>query len=191
MIKTIFTILVLFFIFSCTEEIYIPKPPTHLEVDLPNHSYQAFTDSSRYSFEISKLWSVREKFNETDSLILYLGKEIDGDIHFQFSRIDSINTLGKVVNHTFGKVDFHKIRAKQMLDTNFIFRDKRVFGTLFEFIGNSATNFQFYLTDSTDNFLRSELLIRRTPNYDSLQPTLNYIKKDLIHLINTFEWKKQ
>jgi gliding motility-associated lipoprotein GldD len=158
---------------------------------LPNHSYQAFTDYSRYSFEISKLWSVREKFNETDSLILYLGKEIDGDIHFQFSRIDSINTLGKLVNHTFGKVDFHKIRAKQMLDTNFIFRDKRVFGTLFEFIGNSATNFQFYLTDSTDNFLRSELLIRRTPNYDSLQPTLNYIKKDLIHLINTFEWKKQ
>jgi gliding motility-associated lipoprotein GldD len=181
----------LLLIFSCSEEIFIPKPPTHLKIDLPDHAYKNFIDSNRFSFNISKLWSVRDQFKESDSLIFYLGEKIDGDLHFQYSKIDSVNTLAKLINQTFGKVDFHKIRAKQMVDTNFIFSDKKVFGTLFEFIGNSATNFQFYLTDSTNNFVRTELLIRRTPNYDSLQPTLNYIKKDLIHLINTFEWKKK
>jgi len=95
------------------------------------------------------------------------------------------------INKTFAKIDFHKVKAKQLKDTTFIFRDKKVYGSLYEFIGNSATNFQFYLTDSTRNFVRSELLIRRKPNYDSLQPTLNYIKTDLIHLINTFEWTKK
>ena len=126
---------------------------------------------------------------KNDSLILYLGKEIDGDIHFQYAKIDSTNTLSNLLNVTFAKIDFHKIRARQMLDTNFIFKDKKVYGSFFEFIGNSATNFQFYLTDSTNHFVRSELLIRRKPNYDSLQPTLHYIKKDLYHLINTFNWK--
>jgi len=189
--KIITSLFLFALVFSCSEEVYIPKPPTHLKIDLPDHKYKNFIDSNRYRFEISNLWSLREKFNANDSLIFYLGKEIDGDLHFQYSKIDSTNSLGKLINQTFGKVDFHKIRAKQMIDTNFIFKDKKVFGTLFEFVGNSATNFQFYLTDSTENFVRSELLIRRTPNYDSLQPTLNYIKKDLIHLINSFEWKKQ
>jgi gliding motility-associated lipoprotein GldD len=181
----------LFLIFSCTEETLVPKPPTHLAVDLPSHSYQKYSDSAHYSFDISKLWSERANLKERDSLIIYLGKEIDGDLHFQYAKIDTANPLSMHINKTFAKIDFHKVRAKQLKDTTFIFRDKKVYGGLYEFIGNSATNFQFYLTDSTGNFVRSELLIRRKPNYDSLQPTLNYIRTDLIHLINTFEWKKE
>ena len=108
--------------------------------------------------------------------------------HFQYLKIDTANPLSNHINKTFEKIDFHKARAKQLKDTNFVFKDKKVYGSMYEFIGNSATNFQFYLTDSMNHFVRSELLIRRKPNYDSLQPTLNYIKTDLIQLINTFEW---
>lgn len=188
--KLLFFIPLLLF-FGCGEETFVPKPPTHLAVDLPDHSYQKFTDSIHYIFDISKLWSVRANIKERDSLILYLGKEIDGDLHFQYVKIDTVNPLSIQIDKTFAKIDYHKVRARQLIDTTFIFKDKKVYGGLYEFIGNSATNFQFYLTDSTSNFIRSELLIRRKPNYDSLQPTLNYIKKDLIHLINTFEWQKK
>lgn len=181
----------LLLLFSCTEETFIPKPPTHLAVDLPPHSYNKFADSTNYTFEISKLWSKRVSFKEQDSLIIYLGKEIDGDLHFQYLKIDTANPLSFHLNKTFAKIDFHKVRAKQLKDTTFIFKDKKVYGGFYEFIGNSATNFQFYLTDSSNHFIRSELLIRRKPNYDSLQPTLNYIKTDLFHLINTFEWQKK
>lgn len=180
-----------FLFFSCTEEIFIPKPPTHLAVDLPAHSYNKFSDTIQYYFEISKLWSKRVNFKEQDSLIIYLGKEIDGDLHFQYLQIDTVTPLSFHLNKTFDKIDFHKARAKELKDTNFIFRNKKVYGSFYEFIGNSATNFQFYLTDSSNHFIRTELLIRRKPNYDSLQPTLNYIKTDLIHLINTFEWQKK
>jgi gliding motility-associated lipoprotein GldD len=178
-------------IISCDNEISIPKPSTHLMVDLPEHSYKPFNDSTNYSFQMSKLWSLRFNFKKQDSLILYLGKQIDGDLHFQYYKIDTLNTLAKLINQTFAKIDYHKVKAQQIKDTTFIFANKRVFGTLYEYIGNSATNYQFYLTDSTNHFVRTELLIRRVPNYDSLQPTLHYIRKDLIHLINTFEWKKQ
>jgi gliding motility-associated lipoprotein GldD len=188
--KLLFFLSIVLFV-SCGNETLVPKPPTHLMVDLPAHSYQKFSDSVHYSFEISNLWSQRVKIKERDSLVIYLGKEIDGDLHFQYEKIDSANPLSSHINKTFAKIDFHKVRAKQLKDTIFIFSNKKVFGGLYEFIGNSATNFQFYLTDSSTNFIRSELLIRKKPNYDSLQPTLNYIKTDLLHLINTFEWKKK
>lgn len=188
--KLLFSLLIII-LFSCGEENLIPKPPTHLMVDLPAHSYKKFTDTSHYNFDMPKLWSVRANLKEQDSLILYLGKEIDGDLHFQYLKIDTANPLSKHINKTFEKIDFHKARAKQLMDTNFVFKDKKVFGSMYEFIGNSATNFQFYLTDSMNHFVRSELLIRRKPNYDSLQPTLNYIKTDLIQLINTFEWAEK
>lgn len=188
--KKLLLFLSLFLFFSCDEETLIPKPPTHLEVDLPDHSYQKYTDSTHYTFDISKLWSERLKIKEKDSMVIYLGKEIDGDLHFQYVKIDEANPLSMHINNSFAKIDFHKARAKNLKDTTFIFRDKNVYGGFYEFIGNSATNFQFYLTDSTSNFVRAELLIRRKPNYDSLQPTLNYIKTDLFHLINTFRWKK-
>jgi gliding motility-associated lipoprotein GldD len=181
----------LFLFFACGEEIFVPKPPTHLSVDLPSPVYQKFSDSTNFSFEMSKLWSKRVNYREKDSLIIYLGKDIDGDLHFQYLKIDTANPLSFHINKTFDKIDFHKVRARQLKDTNFVFKNKKVYGAFFEFVGNSATNFQFYLTDSTNHFIRSELLIRRKPNYDSLQPTLNYIKTDLIHLINTFEWEKK
>ena len=78
------------------------------------------------------------------------------------------------------KIDFEQIISPQ----------KRVFGTFFELKGNVATNFQFYLTDSSTNFVRGEVLLNCRPNYDSLRPTLEYLKQDLLELVRHFEWKK-
>ena len=97
---------------GCDNNVLIPKPPTHLMVDLPAHSYKPFKDSTNYTFEMSKLWNVRFNFANRDSLILYLGKQIDGDLHFQYFKIDTANTLAKLINQTFAKIDYHKIKAK-------------------------------------------------------------------------------
>ena len=70
-------------------------------------------------------------------------------------------------------------------------QEDRVFGTVFELQGDVATPFQFYLTDSTDQFIYAEILFNSRPNYDSLKPSLDYLKKDLDTLLNTFKWPKQ
>jgi gliding motility-associated lipoprotein GldD len=86
-------------------------------------------------------------------------------------------------------VDEHQVKASKILDKTFIFPKKKVYCTFFELQGNVATNFQFYITDSSTRFVRGELLMNCRPNYDSLRPVLNYIQKDLEHMIETFEWK--
>jgi gliding motility-associated lipoprotein GldD len=75
------------------------------------------------------------------------------------------------------------------VDKNIIRPKDRVFGTFFELQGDVATPFQFYLTDSTDHFIYCEVLFNSTPNYDSLIPTLEYLKKDLDQLLETFKWQ--
>jgi hypothetical protein len=48
---------------------------------------------------------------------------------------------------------------------------------------------QFTITDSTKNFLRGALYFNTKVQNDSLRPAIEYMKKDILHLINTFDWK--
>jgi gliding motility-associated lipoprotein GldD len=81
------------------------------------------------------------------------------------------------------------MKADRIIDKQIIDEKRKVYGTFFEFQGNVATNFQFYLTDSINHFVRGEVLMNCRPNYDSLRPSLDYLKQDLIKLFDSFEWK--
>ena len=105
-----------------------------------------------------------------------------------YLRIPSKDSLPEIINFANDKVDEHKIMADQIDFEQILKPSKKVYGTFFELKGNVATNFQFYLTDSLQHFLRGEVLLNCRPNYDSLRPTLQYLKADLQELVNSFEW---
>ena len=42
-----------------------------------------------------------------------------------------------------------------------------------------ACNYIFYLTDSTDNFFAGSVFFEVIPNYDSLQPVIEFVKEDI------------
>jgi gliding motility-associated lipoprotein GldD len=62
-------------------------------------------------------------------------------------------------------------------------------GIFYELDGSTATNAQFFITDSTHHFLRGALYFNSVPNIDSLKIVVDFIKKDILHLINTTSWK--
>jgi hypothetical protein len=47
------------------------------------------------------------------------------------------------------------------------------------------------MTDSSRHFLRGALYFNTRVNNDSLAPAIEYMKKDIMHLINTMDWKKK
>jgi gliding motility-associated lipoprotein GldD len=65
-----------------------------------------------------------------------------------------------------------------------------VTGLMYNYNGNTATSTQFYLTDSVNHFFRGALYLNSEIT-DSLLPINNFLKKDIIHLIETFRWKEQ
>lgn len=185
--KVLFFTLCILVLTACdNSDNFIPKPPTYLRLDIPKYSYVKFSDDCPYSFEVSDLFQVKKVSNNSCHKDIDLGP-LNGVIHFSY--IDIEEPISRYINFAVDKVDEHKIKATTIIDTQYIYPQKKVYGTFFELQGNVASPFQFYLTDSTDRFVSGVVYFNSTPNYDSLKPTIGQLKLDLEHLIETFEWK--
>ena len=92
------------------------------------------------------------------------------------------------MNDAFNLTNKHSIKASY-IDDSVINTLNNVHGMFFRVEGDVATANQFFLTDSTKNFLRGALYFDATPNADSLRPVNDFLVQDMKHLINTFRWK--
>lgn len=102
-----------------------------------------------------------------------------------------IEPVSFYINNSIDEVEMHQVKATNIRDKKIIRENDRVFGTVFELEGDVATPFQFYLTDSLEKFIYAEILFNSRPNYDSLKPSLDYLKRDLDTLLTTFKWPIQ
>lgn len=175
-------------IISCEEKNYVPKPPTYLKINLPERSYDTYTaeDDCNFTFNKVSYFNVKSAQQNTCNKDIVL-EGLNGTLHL--SVIDMDTTLGMYINHAIDKVGEHKIKASAIIDTNIIRQEDRVFGTFYELQGNVASPFQFYVTDSTDRFFSGVVYFNTRPNYDSIKPTLNFVKKDLIEFMKTVNWE--
>lgn len=189
--KQLFLFLSGFLFFACTsEKMPVPKPPTYLRLNLPKHSYHTYFSECEFNFSAADIFQVNPV---KDSLGNTCHKDIDlgplnGIIHFSY--IEMTEPLAAYVNYANDKVDEHKLKATAIEDQNFINKKDRVYGTLFELQGDVASPYQFYLTDSSSRFVSGVVYFNCRPNYDSLKPSLDYLREDLVKMIETFKWKK-
>ena len=58
--KLISSILVLTALISCDEESFIPKPPTYLRLELPDHKYRTYEDDCPYILAVPELFKVKQ-----------------------------------------------------------------------------------------------------------------------------------
>lgn len=176
---------------SCSgKKMPVPKPPTYLRLNLPEHTYKKIDTDCPYSFELPEMFKVHSVTDQDGKLTCH--KDIDmgalnGTIHLSYIKMN--RPLSEYINFSIDKVDEHKVRATAIEDTNIIRSKAKVYGTFFELQGNVASPFQFYLTDSVSNFASGVIYFNSKPNYDSIRPSLEYLKKDLYHFFDTFEWK--
>jgi gliding motility-associated lipoprotein GldD len=86
----------------------------------------------------------------------------------------------------------HIPKATAIDSKQFIDEKNHIYGLTYTISGTEAASpFQFYLTDSTRNFIRGALYFNTIPNNDSLAPVIDFLKQDIIHMIETFRWKPE
>ena len=103
---------------------------------------------------------------------------------------DVKGNLGEYLEDVHTMITKHLQKANGMNDSLIINPDRKVYGMLIEMDGKGvATPLQFYLTDSTANFVRGALYFNFVPNNDSMQPVIGYLRQDIDRMIGTFEWK--
>jgi len=175
--------------FSCSKT-SIPRPYGYFRVDLPQHSYRTIdTLNLPYRFDLpenAKLIS-RESKGEQYWIDLYYPK-LNASIYCSYKPVKG--NLINLLEDTRKIVYKHSIRADGISEQPFEHHKKNVYGILYELKGNTASSVQFVLTDSTHNFFRGALYFNNVPNKDSIAPMANYIREDVIRIMESFEWKK-
>jgi gliding motility-associated lipoprotein GldD len=168
----------------------IPKPYGYFRVNLPEHKYRTIdTLGLPYRFDMpmnAKLIS-RVAKNDKYWIDLYY-PELNASIYCSYKPVkgDLINLL----EDTRKIVYKHSIKADGIGEKVFDSPERNVHAILYDLKGNTASSVQFTLTDSTKNFFRGALYFNNVPNKDSIAPMSNYIREDIIRIIESFEWKK-
>jgi gliding motility-associated lipoprotein GldD len=81
------------------------------------------------------------------------------------------------------------VKASDIQERLIINDSVNVYGLVYFLEGNAASSLQFYLTDSTNHFVRGALYFDAKPNPDSLAPVQNFIQEDILNMIESFRWK--
>ena len=191
-IKFIFLLLPLsFFLFSCEEE-FVPKPKGYNRIDLPDHSYQSLTEIHPYTFLYSKSAVIRidsSSISEPHWITIHYPC-FDADVQLTYKTLagkkDS-NKLNEHIDDSYKLANKHQIKAYSIEET-MVKTPSGKKATVIEIAGDVPSQFQFYMTDSSHHFLRGALYFKSTQT-DSLAPVIEYLKKDIMQLVNTLEWK--
>lgn len=174
----------LFILYSCKDNI-LPKPKGYLSLIYPKKDYKELSLQKPYNFYIAKNTEVIEQPN---NWLKIKYPQLKASIDITYRPVN--NNLKELLLEAEKLVFKHTIKAEQIIPKDFTDVKKRVFGSLYEITGNSACHLQFHVTDSTKNFLKGALYFYAKPNYDSIFPAVEYIKKDVFKLMETLQWKE-
>jgi gliding motility-associated lipoprotein GldD len=173
------------FIISCNES-DTPKPKAYFRIDLPTNEYIPLEDGYPFKFNYSKIAIVKKATEDANWLnIVY--PSLKATIYLTYKKID--NNLETLTEQTRTFAYKHTLKAESITETQWIKPDRQLFGLQYDIKGNTASSVNFYLTDSTTNYISGALYFHTKPNRDSLFPVINFIKADINMLIESFEWK--
>lgn len=176
---------------SCSTH-YQPKPKGYNRLILPEEKYQPLPDTLPYQFEYStaaQLLRDTSWITEKHWVEIYY-PTLKANIHITYKRVDNREVLLKEYLN-----DSYKLTSKQQIKAYGIDEIKVVTprgktALIAEISGEVPSQFQFTMTDSSNNFLRGALYFNTKVQNDSLAPAIDFMKKEVMHLINTLEWKR-
>jgi gliding motility-associated lipoprotein GldD len=175
---------------GCSHD-YQPKPKGYNRLILPVASYRISPDTLPYRFEYSshaRLMKDTSWLREKHWIEIYY-PELEATIHITYKQLNHNQKLLKeYLQDAYVLTAKHQIKAYAIEETIVRTPDGKTV-VVAELDGEVPSQFQFTTTDSTQNFLRGALYFNVPVQNDSLQPAIEYMKKDVMHLINTLRWK--
>ena len=189
-IRVVYIFLFVVFSVSSCETKFLPKPKGYNKINLPKHEYNKSFGDFPYSFEVSKKAKVVKNTiytNEPYWIDLFY-PDFNAEINITYKKIrKEKKDLMEFINDTYKLVNKHQVKASAIKET-IIKTPSGKKATIIELSGEVPTQFQFHITDSSSHFLRGALYFKTATKNDSLAPIINFIKIDMIHLLNTLEW---
>ena len=191
-----FSVLFISFLSSCDETVSVPKPRAYPKVVYPVKAYAPFDKRyCNFTFDLPTYAVIEHDttfFDErpkSDCWFNILIPQLNAKIYCSYYPITSRKDFDELVKDAFDMTNKHNIKASYIDEAPVHRQADRVHGVIFNVEGPAASSYQFFLTDSTRNFLRGALYFNTQARPDSLAPVVDFVRKDLNRMVGTLKWE--
>ena len=200
-------IIVLFFA-GCSgnnSQDYTPKPRGYFRIVFPKKEYRQYVSPYPFTFLYPKYATIaldsnlqrdgkyidpkRKKLVNMKYLLNMQFPQFNGTLHLSYESITSRDVFDALLEDSHSFAYKHTVKATGIQQTLIYNPQNKIFGIYYTINGNAASSAQFFLTDSTKNYIRGALYFNSEPRLDSIQPVLDFVKKDMDVMIGSFKWK--
>ena len=175
-----------------------PRPRAFPKVIYPQKQYQPLEASyCPFTFSYPSYTRIEQQalfFDERpvhDCWFDVYYPQFDARIHFSYYPVGQAGKdLNRLWQDAFELADWHNKRANYIDELRINRPEAKVSGIAFEMKGASASPYQFFVTDSLNHFVRAALYFNTQSRPDSLAPVIQFVKEDIVHLLETFQWQQ-
>jgi gliding motility-associated lipoprotein GldD len=175
---------------SCHND-YTPKPRGYFRIDFPDHAYRKFDSTAfPYAFEypVYAVIAADPTPGAEPYWINVKYPQFNAQVHLSYKPVKG--NLAQYLEDAHTLVNKHIQKASAITQREYADPGHGVYGLSYAIEGSEAASpYQFYLTDSTRNFVRGALYFDLVPNNDSLMPVITFLRDDIDRMISTFRWK--
>ena len=202
-------------IYACNSG-YQPKPKGYFAIQVPtSRSYKLYSNPAfNCTFEYPTDCLLQQDSNYIDpnsnnqswvnlvypnyNCIVYLSyNKVGGTARYKvmnnltgkYKDTLKVNSFDKLVKDAFDLTGKHIYKSNEITNTK-VNNNNGLSGVLFTVGGDAASPLQFFVTDTAKHFFRGALYYDAQPKQDSTSPVTAFVKKDILHLINSMRWVK-
>lgn len=174
---------------SACNETFTPRPRGYFRIALPEKSYVNYTTRCDFSADLPVYSKVEIVKTSSDScwynIVL---PEFKAKIHCTYLPVSE--GIEGLVEDAYNFAFKHEMKANAITRMPFHSDSTDVHGIIYDLKGNVASPIQFFATDSTNHFLRGALYFNHRPNADSIGPVQDFIREDILHMMQTIKWEQ-
>ena len=176
-------------VFSCENNFNLPKPDAYLRIEFNEPKYLNYEDvNSQIDFYYN---SSSSSINQISSKSVNLNYENLGmSLDLSFNKLSSENEVINYITDFNLLLDTHTKRSNGFLVKEFENVEYSTFGKIYEFKGDVASPIQFFITDSLNNFIQGAVNKEISSKYDSIYPSIQYIKNDILVFFESINLNK-
>lgn len=173
---------------GCQRDPMIPRPRAYPRIEYPQQGMQEFRqEACPFTFQFPKYASINSKEDQPCWFNVDM-PAFKAKLHCSYVPIKSQEEYEGLVLDVFRIAEKINARANYMEEAP-IRNSYGVGGLEFTWTGAAASPLHFFLTDSTNHFFKAALYFEAEVKPDSLAPIVQFVRKDMDQLIESFQWK--
>ena len=189
-LKSLFLFAFLVLFIGCQSD-YSPKPRGYFRIEFPEKKYEISNTGCPFEFEkpVYANFSKDQSPHAKPCWINLDFPQFNAKIHISYFDINPNSPFQQLSEDARTFAFKHTVKATSIDQKQINIPNKNIYGIQYLIKGNTASNNQFFVSDSTKHYLRAALYFNEKPQLDSIKPVLNFINEDIDHIINTLHWK--